>query len=418
MRRRSVLKGVLLSVFFGSTESLQANITSLHTPSSFSDRKYWVDLISRIASPILENISKGQLKVKMPKVYSPTFDNRDRNVMYLEAFGRLLAGMAPWFNLPNDNSEEGVLRSKLCRQALLGIKNGVDPESPDYFLWRGDSTKQPLVDAAHLAQAFLRAPQALWDPLSRETKQRVVLLFKGLRKVTPNESNWLLFAAIPEAFLHHIGEDCDRSRIDYAVNKFDKEWYVGDGWYSDGPHFSFDHYNGYVIHCMLVETLAAVRSADVKYQEMYDRAYKRMQRYAHHLERMISPEGFPLIVGRSSTYRNAAFQPLALVALDGRLPKDLSKGQVRAALTSVLKHIFVEKTFDKEGWLTLGVVGDRQSDVADYYTNLGSMYVASLSFLPLGLPATDEFWTCKPEKWTSQKIWEGLPFPKDYYVNY
>jgi len=46
------------------------------------------------------------------------------------------------------------------------------------------------------------------------------------------------------------------------------------------------------------------------------------------------------------------------------------------------------------------------------------MYVASLSFLPLGLPADDEFWVCKPEPWTSQKIWKGDPFPKDYYVKY
>ncbi|MGJ1411704.1 DUF2264 domain-containing protein [Sphingobacterium thalpophilum] len=91
---------------------------------------------------------------------------------------------------------------------------------------------------------------------------------------------------------------------------------------------------------------------------------------------------------------------------------------VRAALTSVLRHIYTDKTFAPSGWLRMGVVGDKQSNLADYYTNAGSMYVASLSFLPLGLPADDEFWTCAPEKWTSQKCWDAEPFPKDYYVNY
>ena len=28
-------------------------------------------------------------------------------------------------------------------------------------------------------------------------------------------------------------------------------------------------------------------------------------------------------------------------------------------------------------------------------------------FLPLGLQADDEFWTAKPEKWSSVKIWSG-----------
>jgi len=68
--------------------------------------------------------------------------------------------------------------------------------------------------------------------------------------------------------------------------------------------------------------------------------------------------------------------------------------------------------------LTMGIVGDQQTNLADYYTNSGSMYVASLAFLPLGLPAADDFWTSKSEPWTPQKIWKSEPVPKDYYVTY
>jgi len=388
-----------------------------HTSNNADDRKYWVDVISKMAAPILENISKQTWRKNMPIVVSQTFDSRDPGVGYLEAFGRLLAGMAPWLNLPDDNTKEGKLRKKFREQALLGIQYGTDPNSPDYFSW---SVKigQPLVDAAHVAQAFLRAPKALWEPLSAEVKKRVIYEFKQLRRIKANESNWLLFAAMTETFLFSIGEGYVREKIDYAVNKFDKEWYVGDGWYSDGARFSFDHYNGYVIHCMQVETLLHNISAGNQYQELYDRAYKRMQRYAHHLERMISPEGYPLVVGRSSTYRTAAFQPLASVILDNKMPENISKGQARAALTAVFKHTFVANSYDKYGWLTMGIVGNRQINLADYYTNVGSMYVASLAFLPLGLSPSDEFWTCKSEPWTTQKIWKGEAFPKDYYVTY
>ena len=422
MKRRLLLK-LLGSAGMGAlVTSASAEVAAVGAPIARinyngNDRAYWVSLLSKMASPILENISKQEFRKNMPMEVSPTFDKRDSGVGYLEAFGRLLAGMAPWLALPDDNSKEGAIRKTFREQALLGIQYGVDPNSADYFTWRGPSS-QTLVDAAHLALAFLRAPDALWKPLSDVTKKRVIDEFKLLRKIKPNESNWLLFAAMTETFLYSVGEECVREKIDYAVNKFDQEWYVGDGWYSDGARFSFDHYNGYVIHCMQVESLRHNMPAGGKYKEMYDRAYKRMQRYAHHLERMISPEGYPLVVGRSSTYRNAAFQPLAAVILDNKLPEDISKGQARAALTAVLKHIYTDKTIGKSGWLTMGVVGDQQTNLADYYTNAGSMYVASLSFLPLGLPADDEFWTVKAESWTTQKIWKGEPFPKDYYVNY
>ena len=39
-----------------------------------------------------------------------------------------------------------------------------------------------------------------------------------------------------------------------AVNKIN-EWYLSDGWYSDGPEFALDYYNSYVIHPMYVEVL-------------------------------------------------------------------------------------------------------------------------------------------------------------------
>ncbi|WP_236581896.1 DUF2264 domain-containing protein [Sphingobacterium spiritivorum] len=423
MRRRTMLKAACATLASSIIQKASASTRTIPNPikdpnNEIDDRMYWINLISRIAAPILTHISEQQFRRNMPMELSPNFDNRDPTVGYLEAFGRLLAGMAPWLALPDDHTSEGKIRKQFRKQALLGIQYGVDPDSADYFTWETNTTKQVLADAAYLSQAFLRAPGSLWEPLPEVTKKRVIKELKKLRSIQPNESNWLLFAAMPETFLFSIGEECVRERIDYAVNKFDTTWYVGDGWYSDGPKFGFDHYNGYVIHCMQVEALYHNLKASSKYKDMYLRAYKRMQRYGHHLERMISPEGYYTVVGRSSTYRNAAFQPLASLALDKRLPEDISEGQVRSALTSVLKNIFVESTFKSSGWLSMGVVGDNQENIADTYTNAGSMYVASLSFLPLGLPATDSFWTSPQQDWTSRKVFQGLKFPKDYAVNY
>ncbi len=55
------------------------------------DRTYWVDILYRLSSPILSNMSKGELKKNMVLELSPTWDNRNKEVAYLEAFGRLMA---------------------------------------------------------------------------------------------------------------------------------------------------------------------------------------------------------------------------------------------------------------------------------------------------------------------------------------
>ena len=50
-------------------------------------------------------------------------------------------------------------------------------------------------------------------------------------------NNHLLFAAIIETFLLKVGEQVDQAKVFLACKKIE-EWYVGDGWYSDGPSFS------------------------------------------------------------------------------------------------------------------------------------------------------------------------------------
>lgn len=377
-----------------------------------SDREYWVDIMYRISEPVLSNMSKGELKKNMTLELSPIWDGRNTNVTYAETFGRLMAGIAPWFNLPDDNSSEGKRRKQLRAWALASYANAVNPDNPDYLLWKGAS--QTLVDAAYIANSFIRAPKALWEPLDEETKKRYIKEFKGLRTVRPAYNNWLLFRAMIEAFFVSIGEEYDAYVLDIAIRKMN-EWYLGDGWYADGPEYSLDYYNGYVMHPMLVEIVEVLEEKKVRSAVSFDLALKRMQRYNELLERLISPEAAFPAVGRSMTYRMGAFQTLALSSWKYGLPKSLSEGQVRNALTSVMKRMFaLEGNFDDKGFLRLGFVG-HQPNLADSYTNNGSLYITSLVFLPLALNPEHTFWTAPNEEWTSQKAWSGKVFPKDYH---
>lgn len=382
-----------------------------------SDREIWCDVMYRMAAPVLSNMSEGHLKENMLVEVSPTWDGRNKDVTYMECFGRLMAGIAPWLSLPDDDTAEGAQRKQLREWALKSYTHAVDPSAPDYLLWRQEG--QTLVDAAYIAESFLRGYDALWMPLDSVTKQRYITELTQLRRVDPPYSNWLLFSATVESFLRKAGAPCDNYRISSSLRKIE-EWYVGDGWYSDGPEFAFDYYNSYVIHPMYIESLEVFTEAGKlkKIWNMpkcdYHKAITRAQRFGMFLERLISPEGTLPVVGRSITYRTGSLQTLALLAWRQWLPKELTRGQVRSGMTAVIKRMFGDnRNFNAGGFLTLGFNGS-QPDISDYYTNNGSLYMASLAFLPLGLPADDPFWTDAPQAWTSKKAWEGEDFPRDH----
>ena len=383
--------------------------------SGNKDREYWCNLAYKMAAPVLSNMAKGELKKKMLVEVSPTWDGRSKNVTYMEAFGRLMAGIAPWLTLPDDDTEEGRMRRQLREWALASYAQAVDPESPDYLGWRGHG--QALVDAAYIAESFLRAYDRLWVPLDETTKQRYITEFTQLRRIDPPYTNWLLFSSTIESFLAKAGAQYDLYRVNSTCRKVE-EWYKSDGWYSDGPSFAFDYYNSYVFHPMYLETLDAMhevcRNSRLDYGKYYDRTLERAQKYSIILERFISPEGTFPVFGRSIPYRMAAMQPLALLAWYGRLPEGMTNGQVRAALTAVMHSMFDGKeNFNEAGFLTIGFVGS-QPNIADWYTNNGSLYMTSLAFMPLALPATHPFWSDAALPWTSMKAWGGKPFPKDH----
>lgn len=382
-----------------------------------SDRTYWCNTLYKMAAPVLSAMSEGKLHERMQVELSPTWDGRNSDVAYMECFGRLMAGLAPWLSLPDDDTPEGVQRSQLREWALKSYANAVDPSNPDYLLWRREG--QTLVDAAYVAESLLRGREALWEPLDSLTKQRYVEEFRQLRRVDPPYTNWLLFSATVESFLRSVDAPSDTYRITSALRKLE-EWYVGDGWYSDGPGYAFDYYNSFVLHPMYVECVEVMTDGGKHGiwnvgSANFPHAIKRMQRFGIILERFISPEGTFPVFGRSITYRTGVLQPLAMLAWRGWLPDELPNGQARAAMNAVIRRMFARdgRNFNEGGFLTLGFNGS-QPGISDWYTNNGSLYMASLAFLPLGLPADDPFWTDAPQDWTSKKAWAGESFPKDH----
>ena len=376
-------------------------------------RNYWLKVLTRIADPLLESLSRGELQKNMPVECKPGSEADRKKVTYLEAFGRLMSGMAPWLELDIDETEEGLLRKKYIVLAQKSMKMAVDPQSPDFMNFTEGG--QPLVDAAFLSHAILRAPNVLWHQLDEITKHQLVTAMKSSRVITPGYNNWLLFSAMVEAFLLFAGEQHDELRMDLAIRKH-LEWYKGDGLYGDGPDYHWDYYNSFVIQPMLVDVLGELVKHSKKYEKTFETVLKRAKRYADIQERLISPEGTFPAIGRSLPYRFGAFQLLAQMALQHRLSEELNPAQVRSAISAVIQRMIeAPGVFDPNGWLRIGFFG-HQPNIAEPYISTGSLYLCSVGLLPLGLPPSDPFWTGPAMDWTSRKIWNGQDFPADHAI--
>jgi hypothetical protein len=377
-----------------------------------NDREYCISMLTKIARPVLTHLSKGTLKKSMPVEASPGKLEGRKQVTYLEALGRTLAGLAPWLELGPDTTSEGSLRKEFIELATGAIKNAVTPASPDYMNFT--EANQPLVDAAFLSHALLRAPTQLWGNLDDITRSNLITALQSTRVIKPFQNNWLLFSAMIEAALFRFSrERYDPAPVIYAMDEHE-QWYKGDGVYGDGKDFHFDYYNSFVIQPMMLDIAEALRGESYFTPDSLEKIKQRAQRYAAIQERMISPEGTFPPVGRSIAYRCGAFQLLAQLALQHQLPSSLPPAQVRSALTAVIKRsLEVKGTFDREGWLTIGFCG-HQPSIGESYISTGSVYLCTVAFLPLGLPATNAYWADKGLDWTSKRAYSGMAFEIDH----
>jgi hypothetical protein len=192
-----------------------------------TDRVVWIAALQRMAGPVLRAFASRTLKLTMP--VEGTGDSRyaRSHFSHLEALARTLVGIAPWLELASIKGEEEDMRSEFAALAVNAISSAVDPISPDFVNFT--FSFQPIVDAAFLSQALLRAPRSLLLALPGPTRDSLIAGLRSTRSRKAHFNNWLLFAAMIEVGLRALGaEDWDRARVDFALRQHE-QWYKGDG---------------------------------------------------------------------------------------------------------------------------------------------------------------------------------------------
>ncbi|MCX4578290.1 DUF2264 domain-containing protein [Streptomyces sp. NBC_01571] len=249
---------------------------------------------------------------------------------------------------------------------------------------------QPLVEAASVALALRLTRPLLWDRLDDAVRQRAAGWLGDALTAEPWPCNWELFPVTVGGFLAEIDHEPEAARaaVDRGLDRIE-QWYLGDGWYSDGPGRAFDYYNGWAMH--LYPVLHARLAGDERLLDLYGgRLARHLQDYA----RLFGADGAPVHQGRSLTYRFATAAPLWLGALTGRTP--LAPGETRRLASGALRHFLDRGAVDGRGLLTLGWHGPDES-VLQGYSGPASPYWASKGFVGLLLPPDHEVWTAREE---------------------
>jgi len=345
-------------------------------------RSYWDSILSKIVTPVIEGFKKEGFKNHFlhHTEYSPLIEqNRNKDWAFMELFTRTLVSIAPI--------------DKYFDDAVIMVKNAFNPEHSNYITWLKNTDRrnahQSMVEAAYLCQSFLISPK-LWNSVDKEP---ILKTLKNILMLQPCKNNWILFETLIILFLKKNGIFTNKmKKLKDNLDTFEK-WYRGDSWYSDGETFAMNYYNSFVIYPMLYEIYRIL--GNTKEIE------KRMIIHADFLEKLITKDGEYPIFGRSSPYRLAAFNTLALAAYIGAAD---NYGQIKNGLTKVIAKLFDgNQNFTELGFLKLGINGS-QKEYANCYTNTGSLYITCIPFMLLGLPEEHPFWKAELVKNTQEKI--------------
>lgn len=297
----------------------------------------------------------------------------------LEGFARPLWGLMPLVAGGADIDLDPV---------LAGLASGSDPASPGYWGLAGDRD-QRLVEMAALGLGLAMVPERLWDPLPPQARDHLADWLARINAVDCNDNNWLFFRVLVNLGLGRVGSPLQDAGATAAALDRLESFYLGDGWYADGPSGRCDHYVPWAFHFYgLIYARLAGETDPGRAQRFRERAAVAATDLAHWYD----DDGATLPYGRSLTYRFAAaafWGALAFADVEA-----LPWPQVRGLYTRQLEW-WRGRDVDDRGVLPIGY-GYPNQLMAETYNSPGSPYWAAKAFLPLAVGDEHPFWASTP----------------------
>lgn len=315
-------------------------------------------------------------------------DTGEQNsVDLLEGFARtfLLAAV----RLAGADGELFGSLSETAQWYAQALDAGTDPHSSERWPTLTDHG-QATVEATAVVLGLHFSRPWIWEAVPQRVRDNTAVWLAPSAQSFGADNNHVMFAATIQAFLASAGYAHDAAGIEAALARIE-DWYVGDGWYSDGEGRRFDHYNAWTFHLypFFILDLLAEAEATGRRQVYRDRLAQFVRGYSH----LFGANGAPLIHGRSLIYRWGVAAPFWMALREGITV--VPPGQVRRLASGTLKY-FLDGGAAPDGVLTLGWHG-RDNSILQSYNAPGSPQWAAKGFLGLLLPADHPAWT-EPEQ--------------------
>jgi hypothetical protein len=356
----------------------------MNNPLAGNDLRTRADLqgaVRALFAPLKPHFSPGAARVRLGHT-AALFDD---HAAELEGFARPLWGLVPLA------AGGGVFADwQLYRH---GLSNGSDPRHAEYWGDPGDRD-QRLVEMAAIGLALALVPEHVWEPLDQEARGKLARWLGAINRAAVVDSNWLFFRVLVNLGLARVGAAHDPAAMDAALDRLE-QFYLGDGWYSDGLTAQRDYYIPFAFHYygLIYARLAGERDPE-RARRFRDRAALFARDFVH----WFAADGAALPFGRSLTYRFAQggfWGALAFADLEA-----LPWGAIKGLALRHLRWWSRQPIFQPDGTLSIGYTYPNLN-MAEQYNSPGSPYWALKFFLPLALPESHPFWQA-----------EELPLPE------
>lgn len=349
----------------------------------FVFKKDYEDTLKEMCAALKKYYSPGKALVYVGE----TAAHYGERTAGLEGFARVLWGLVPLW--------AGGGESCLDEDIPQGIAHGTDPNHPEYWGTYGDE-EQAYVEMAPLAYGLLLTPERIWKPLTEEERMRFQDWLLQINSHKISDNNWLFFRVLINCGLRHVKASYSEEQIETDLNRID-EFYLGDGWYSDGVTKQRDYYIGFALHFYSLLYAKLMEREDPERCAVYK---ERAGQFAKSFIYWFGDRGEALPFGRSLTYRFAQgcfWSALAFTfsATQENMEEPFSWGVLRGIVSRHFRDWFTRPILDSENKLTLGY-GYPNLLMCEGYNSPQSPYWAFKSFLLLAVPDVHPFWT-EPE---------------------
>jgi Uncharacterized protein conserved in bacteria len=356
------------------------NLTFDNPLKQRSDLSLWVNEMLNAVTPHFKNNASGVDLANFTTHYGQRIAN-------MEAFSRLLWGVTPLL--------AGGQEPEQLSLYVRAIKNGVNPAHPEYWGIIGHSD-QRVVEMAAYGLLLALAHQPLLAHFSEEEKQQLCQWLKQSETATIPDNNWHFFPILVQVGFHRSGMPINHEALERHFAAMENYW-LGDGWYSDGPDRPRDYYisMGFHFYGLIYATL--MQDADPKRCAVLR---ERAAVFAHDFIHFFDDNGAAVPFGRSLTYRFAQAAFWSAAAFAGL--EVFSPGVMKGIVLRHLRWWMQQQPFDRDGVLSVGYSYPNLI-MAEDYNAPGSPYWALKTVLVLALSENSDFWQAQEEALPARK---------------